>query len=231
MRALTAAAHAVGALAIWDLSHSTGAVAVDLNATGADLAVGCGYKYLNGGPGAPAYLFAAARHHAAMRQPLQGWMGHAAPFDFTEDYAPGAGMTRMLCGTPGILGMAALEAGIATFDGIDMGLAEAKSRALGDLFLDLVAERCPEFTPACPTGAARRGAQVALAHPHAYAICRALIDAGVIGDFREPDLLRFGFPALYTRFVDVWDAVDRLAAIMASGSWQDPRFAARLAVT
>ncbi len=228
MAELTAAAHAAGALAGWDLSHSTGALAVDLNGADADLATGCGYKYLNGGPGAPAYAFVAARHHDALDQPLTGWMGHVSPFDFAEAYAPGKGMARLLCGTPGIIGLAALASGVATFDGIDMGVAQAKSCALGDLFLDLVAATCPGVAPACP--ATMRGAQVSLAHPHAEAVMQALIARGVIGDVRPPDVLRFGFPALYTRFVDVWDAVAVLADVLAREAWRDPRYAVRRAV-
>ena len=228
MAALTAAAHAAGALAGWDLSHSAGALAVDLNGADADLATGCGYKYLNGGPGAPAYAFVARRHHAALDQPLTGWMGHAAPFDFAEDYRPGEGMARLLCGTPGIIGLAALASGVATFDGIDMDVAQAKSRALGDLFLELAAATCPGVGVACPHSA--RGAQVSLTHPHAEAVMQALIARGVIGDVRPPDVLRFGFPALYTRFVDVWDAVAVLAEVLATEAWRDPRFATPRAV-
>ena len=229
LAATTAAAHAAGALMGWDLSHSAGALALDLTGADADLATGCGYKFLNGGPGAPAFAYAARRHHAALDQPLTGWMGHAAPFAFEERYRPATGMARLLAGTPGILGLAALASGVATFDGVEMAAAAAKSAALGDLLLSLVEERCPEMTIACPrTG---RGAQVSLAHPHAYAITQALIVRGVVGDFRPPDVLRLGLPALYVRFVDVWDAVDHLAAVLASGEWAAPRFAVRQAVT
>ena len=229
MAALTEKTHTVGALACWDLSHSAGALAVDLNGADADMAVGCGYKYLNGGPGAPAFAFVAARHHAEFEQPLTGWMGHAAPFDFVDDYSPGTGMQRLLVGTPSIIAMAALASGLATFDGVDMDAAAAKSRALGDLFLDLAAEQCPQLTVACPRD--YRGAQVSLSHPDAYAIMQALIARGVIGDFRAPDVLRFGFPALYVRFVDVWDAVATLADVMAHEDWRAPAFQQRRAVT
>ena len=229
MAGLTAAAHAAGALACWDLSHSAGALTVDLDGCDADMAVGCGYKYLNGGPGAPAYAFVAARHHAALSQPLSGWMGHAAPFAFEEDYRPGTGMQRMLSGTPPVIGMAALASGLATFDGIDIASAAAKSKALGDLFLDLAAARCPEFGIACPRD--DRGAQVSLSHPEAYAIMQALIARGVVGDVRAPDVLRFGLPALYTRFADIWDAVEALAGVMASEEWREPEFQRRRAVT
>ncbi|MGI4878241.1 MAG: kynureninase [Janthinobacterium lividum] len=229
MAALTAAAHAAGALACWDLSHSTGAIAVALDAAEADMAVGCGYKFLNGGPGAPAFVYVARRHHDRLSQPLTGWMGHAAPFAFEGDYRPGAGVARMLSGTPGMLGMAALGAGVATFDGIDMAAAAAKSRALGDLMLDLVEQRCPEIGIACPRE--NRGAQVSLSHDNAYAICQALIGRGVIGDFRSPDVIRFGFPALYVRYADIWDAVEYLTRVLASGEWREDRFAVRGAVT
>ena len=209
MAALTARAHASGALAIWDLSHSTGAVAVDLGGCDADLATGCGYKYLNGGPGAPAYVFAAARHHQRLRQPLQGWLGHSAPFAFDDDYRPGAGMARMLCGTPGILGLAALDAGVATFDGIDMTLAEAKSRALGDMLHRAGAGALPGFRRGLSDRqrAARRAGQ-----PRAPGRLCDLPGADRRGGdrrlkpIREPDILRFGFPALYTRYADIWDA-------------------------
>lgn len=229
MAALTAQAHAAGALAGWDLSHSAGAVAVDLNGAVADLATGCGYKYLNGGPGAPAYAYVAGRHHDALTQPLTGWIGHATPFDFGDDYAPAPGVARLLTGTPGILGMAALASGLATFDGVEMHAAAAKSRALGDLFLTLAGEHCPGLEPACPRET--RGAQVSLRHPHAESIMQALIARGVVGDVRPPDVLRFGFPALYTRYVDVWDAVAALAEVLASGEWQHERFAQRRTVT
>lgn len=231
MQALTAMAQAKGALTLWDLSHSCGAITVDLAAANADFAVGCGYKYLNGGPGAPAYAYAARRHLAEMEQPLTGWMGHVAPFVFEGEYRAAPGIRQLLTGTPSILALAGLEAGIATFDGIDLAACEVKSRALGDYFLTLVAEQCPEFTVACPTGTARRGAHISLAHPHAYAICQALIADGVIGDFREPDVLRLGFPALYTRYVDVFDAAQKLATIITGQSWRAPRFAERRAVT
>ena len=229
MAALTAAAHAAGALACWDLSHSAGALAVDLNGADADMAVGCGYKYLNGGPGAPAFAFLATRHHDGFAQPLTGWMGHAAPFAFDDDYRPAPGIARLLAGTPPVIGMSALASGLSTFDGIDVGRAAAKSQALGDLFLDLAAERCPEFTAACPR--TNRGAQISLAHPDAYAIMQALIARGVIGDVRAPDVLRFGFPALYVRYVDVWDAVDTLADVMANEEWREPAHQQRRAVT
>ena len=223
MAAITAAAHAAGALVLWDLSHSAGALHLALDADGADFAIGCGYKYLNGGPGAPAFAYAARRHHGVFRSPLQGWMGHAAPFDFTQDYAPAAGIARLAVGTPPILAMTALAAGVATFNGIALAEAEAKSAALVRCFADLVAANCPGVSVE-PPGAARHGAQVIVRHPHGRRVMAALIARGVIGDFRPPDRMRFGFPALYTRFVDLWDAVDIIADVIDSGEWQDARF-------
>jgi kynureninase len=233
MRAITKAAHDAGALVLWDLSHSVGAVELFLDRDEVDLAIGCGYKYLNGGPGAPAFLYVARRHQENMHQPLSGWMGHAAPFDFVDDYAPAPGIARQLCGTPAVLSMAALAEGVATFDGIAMAAVREKSRRLGNLFLDLIGQRCPDagFEIACPRDADRRGSQVALRHAHGYEIVQALIARGVIGDFRAPDIFRFGFVPLYTRYVDVWDAADRLAAIMADASWREERFRVRAAVT
>ncbi len=233
MRGLTEAAHAAGALVLWDLSHSAGAMGLHLGADNVDLAIGCGYKYLNGGPGAPAYMFVAHRHLAAMRQPLSGWMGHAAPFEFGDPYRPADGIARMLCGTPPVLSMAALEEGLKTFDGIDMRALREKSKALGELFLNLVEHRCGEagFEIASPRDSNRRGSQISLKHPQGYAIMQALIEQVVIGDFRAPDFLRFGFAPLYTRFVDVWNAVEKLSAIMSSESWKQERFQVRAAVT
>ncbi|CAN5837958.1 kynureninase [soil metagenome] len=231
MAALTARGHDVGALALWDLSHSAGALEVDLNGAGADLAVGCGYKYLNGGPGAPAFAFVARRHQAEFQSPLTGWMGHAKPFAFSDDYAPGPGMLRALCGTPSVLGLTALEAALSAFDGVAMSALRAKSRALGDLFLDLVEQRCPGFGVACPRDSAQRGSQVSLTHAHGYPIVQALIARGVVGDFRAPDVLRFGFAPLYVRYVDVWDAVEHLVQVMAREEWRGERFNQVAAVT
>ncbi|MBM3487617.1 MAG: kynureninase [Alphaproteobacteria bacterium] len=233
LAAVTAAAHAKGALILWDLSHSTGAVPVALGAAGADLAVGCGYKYLNGGPGAPAFLYVARRHQDAARQPLSGWMGHARPFDFEDDYRPHAGIIRQLCGTPSVLAIAALEEGVDILLEADMAALRAKSVALTSLFIDLVDQECAGlgFAVASPREAARRGSQVALTHAHGYAIVQALIGRGVIGDFRTPDILRFGFAPLYVRHVDVWDAVATLREIMVAEAWNRPEFHVRAAVT
>ena len=233
IHALTSAAHAHGALALWDLSHSAGALELHLDCDDVDLAIGCGYKYLNGGPGAPAFLYVARRHHERLRQPLSGWMGHAAPFDFVDRYTPAPGIAQYLCGTPAVLSMAALAEGVATFDGIAMSAVREKSMRLGDLFLRLIEARClaAGFAIASPRDAERRGSHVALRHPHGFEIVQALIAAGVIGDFRAPDVLRFGFAPLYIRYVDVWDAVDRLSAIMRDGSWREERYSLRAAVT
>tara|TARA_R110002073_G_scaffold100147_5_gene228231 strand:- start:728 stop:1954 length:1227 start_codon:yes stop_codon:yes gene_type:complete len=231
MAALTRAAHHAGALVIWDLSHSAGALPVELNACEADFAIGCGYKYLNGGPGAPAFIFCAERHHDHVFPALSGWFGHADPFAFDDTYQPGAGIERFQCGTPGILGMAALECGLDLMLEADMTTIRAKSQALGDLFIALSEECLTGFELASPFDAARRGSQVSIRHKHGYAIMQALIARGVIGDFRAPDILRFGFTPLYTRYEDVWLAIEALAEIMQTGEWREDRFATRAAVT
>lgn len=231
MAAVTERARAAGAPVLWDLSHSVGAVPLDLNGAGAELAVGCGYKYLNGGPGAPAFLYVAEHLQEALRSPLQGWMGHAEPFAFTDDYRPGAGMMRFLAGTPPILSLAALESGIASFEGVTMEQLWAKSVRLWDLFARLMAVRVPELRLVSPLEPQRRGSHISFAHPHAYEICQALIADQVIGDFRAPDVLRFGLTPLYLRYEDVWVAVDRLANVMAGERWREPRFSVRAAVT
>ena len=241
MEAITRRAHDAGALIVWDLAHSAGAVPVSLG--DADFAVGCGYKYLNGGPGAPAFAWAHPRHiewmdRTAWRQPLSGWLGHAAPFTFTPDYEPAPGMARFVCGTPPVLSMAALECGVDTVLAAEaaggMTAIREKSVALTQLFIDLVEQRCAghHLTLVSPRSAAARGSQVSFAHPsHGYEIMQALIARGVIGDFRAPDILRFGFTPLYTRFTDVWDAVDRLRTILETGEWRDAKFRVRAAVT
>jgi kynureninase len=232
MAALTAAAHAKGALIVWDLSHSAGAVATDLNGCGADLAVGCGYKYLNGGPGAPAFLFVAERHQAAIRSPLSGWMGHAEPFAFDDAYQPAPDIRAQITGTPPILALAALEAGVDLQLQADPALVEAKGLALTDLFIDLAAERCAEFgVELASERGARRGLHVALTHPEGYAIVQALMARGVIGDFRAPDVLRFGFSPLFLSYAEVWDAVEILHDVLATAAWDTEAFRARAAVT
>lgn len=234
MEALTRAAHSAGALVIWDLAHSAGALPVDLVGSNADFAVGCGYKYLNGGPGAPAFLYVASRHHGGFRQPLSGWFGHANPFDFAPSYNAADDITQYLCGTPPVLSMVALDAALDAWDGVDMLALRAKSQALTGFFIDLVETRCAGhgLTLISPRDADARGSQVSFSHATGgYAIISALIADGVIGDFRAPDVLRFGFTPLYTRFTDVWHAVDRIAAIMDEGRWDTPEFHARKAVT
>lgn len=233
MAAMTQAAHARGALILWDLSHSAGAVEVDLNGAGADLAVGCGYKFLNGGPGAPAYLYVAERHLGALETPLGGWMGHARPFDFVDGYEAGPGIVRFQCGTPPILAVAALEAGVDLHLAADMRAVVAKSRALAELFIDLVSAygEAHGITLVGPPRGAPRGSHVSFRHPEAYAIVQALIARGVIGDFRAPDVMRFGLTPLYLRFADVAAASQHLAQVMAREEWRDERFRVRSAVT
>ena len=232
MRAINDAARAAGALVVWDLSHSAGAIELDLNGTGCDLAVGCGYKYLNGGPGAPAFLYVAERLQEELRNPLQGWMGHAAPFAFVDDYQPARGILKFLTGTPSILSLAALEAGLDTFEGIAMRDLQSKSGKLSQLFIDEVEARCgDEVRLASPRDPAQRGSHVVFAHPEGYAVMQALIARGVIGDFRAPDLMRFGFAPLYNRFADMVRAAEILAEILASREWDQPRFKAKAKVT
>jgi kynureninase len=238
MAAVTKAAHDAGVLAIWDLCHSAGAVPVDLHAADADFAIGCGYKYLNGGPGAPAFVWAHPRHREDFEQPLSGWWSHAAPFEFTPEYRPAAGIARYLCGTQPVLSMTALECGLDTFLAAQpVGGVEAlrrKSLALTDLFIALVEERCAGhgLEVVTPRDHARRGSQVCLARGDgAYAIVQALIARGVIGDFRAPDILRFGVTPLYTSFEDVWNAVEQMKQVLESGDWRRPEFNQKHAVT
>ncbi|WP_439476128.1 kynureninase [Brevundimonas sp.] len=233
MAGLSTAIRAAGALSLWDLSHSAGVLDVDLNRDGADLAAGCGYKYLNGGPGAPAYLFVARRHQAALRNPLSGWMGHARPFDFVDYYAPAPGIDRWLCGTPPILSLTALNAALDAFDGVDMATVRAKAGALGDLFIERVEARCASkgLVLASPREAAVRGGQVSFTHPQGWAVMQNLIARRVIGDFRAPDVIRFGFAPPYVRHVDVWDAVEVLGEILDTESWRDARYQTVAAVT
>lgn len=231
MAALTRAAHEAGALVLWDLSHSGGALPVGLNACGADFAVGCGYKYLNGGPGAPAYAFVAERHHAALNQPLTGWFGHAAPFAFSDDYAPAPGIDRLQCGTSPILGLAALEVGVDLIAEIGVERLYAKSQALSEFFLEALRQWGLDLELVSPLDSAARGSQLSFRHPEAYAICQALIARGVIGDFRDPDILRLGFAPAYLRFADMAEAARHLAEVIASGEWNRPEFLQRAAVT
>lgn len=233
MAALTARAHAAGALVVWDLCHTAGALPVDLNGANADMAVGCTYKYLNGGPGAPAFIFAARRHHDQIQQPLSGWWGHARPFAFTQGYEASPGIRRFLCGTQPILSLRALKGALDVWDDVDMTLLRKKSIELTELFIQLVEARCGEFGVEleCPREGARRGSQVSFSHENSYEIMQALIERGVIGDFRAPNVMRFGFTPLYVGYRDVWNAVEVLRDILATGAWQDKRFAVRTAVT
>ncbi|MDB5465122.1 MAG: kynU [Phenylobacterium sp.] len=233
MARITAAAHAKGALTLWDLCHSVGAVAVDLNGAGADLAVGCSYKYLNGGPGAPAFLFVAERHQAAIRSPLTGWMGHAEPFAFEDGYRPAGDIRGQITGTPPILGLAALEAGVDLQLEADPAQVEAKGLALADLFIGEVEARAGdgELRLATPREAAARGLHVAFAHPEGYAIVQAMMARGVVGDFRAPDIARFGFSPLFLSYAEVWDAAQALAEVLGARAWDRPQFRTRATVT
>lgn len=231
MAAVTQRARDAGALTIWDLSHSTGAVPLQLESDGVELAVGCGYKYLNGGPGAPAFLYVAEHLQEKLISPLRGWMGHAAPFDFAPDYVPAPGIDRFLAGTPPILSLAALECGIDTFDGVSMQAVWEKSIALFEMFAGLMDHGCPELVCISPREGGLRGSHISFRHPHAFEICQALIDAGVVGDFRAPDVIRFGLTPLYLRYVDVWTAAERCAAIVNDRGWDQPRFSTRRKVT
>lgn len=233
MAALTKSAHEAGALALWDLSHSAGALPIDLAGAGADLAVGCGYKYLNGGPGAPAFLYVAKAWHEALKPALSGWMGHARPFDFAPRYRAGAGVGRLQAGTPPVIALSVLDAALDTFEGVSMAALRAKSIALAESFIALVERLCQGqgLALASPRESARRGSQVSFRYAHGYPVMQALIARHVIGDFRAPDLLRFGFAPLYVRHVDVFDAAHALAAVLKSGEWRAPRFAAVATVT
>lgn len=232
MADVTAKAHEKGVLTVWDLSHSAGAIEVDLNAAKADFAVGCGYKFLNGGPGAPAYLFAAKRHHGA-HPVLSGWFGHARPFDFDGEFEPAIGIDRFQCGTPPVLGMSALEEGVDLMLETDMRALRQKSIALSELFVALVEERCGEygFEFVCPQNSEERGSQVAFAHPEAYGMMQALKARDVIGDFRAPNIMRFGITPLYLSFADISGAVERLRTICENREWDREEYRTRASVT
>lgn len=233
MAGVTRAVQDVGALMVWDLSHSAGALPVDLNGCGADFAVGCGYKYLNGGPGAPAYVMAARRHHADVRQPLTGWTGHARPFAMEGTYEPAAGIDRFRCGTPPLLSLLTLEAALSAFDGLDLAAVRAKSLSLTSLFIELADEVLAPlgFAVVTPRAAGERGSQVSLRHDDAYAMVQALVARGVVGDFRAPDLVRLGFAPLYVRHVDVVTAVEQAVSAVTAGEHRDERYAVRSTVT
>lgn len=231
MSALTDAAHEAGALVLWDLSHSTGAVPVDLGGIGADFAVGCGYKYLCGGPGAPAFAYVAERHHADLAQPLTGWFGHAAPFAFSDDYESAAGVEQLLCGTSPVLGLTALEVGVDLIGEIGIERLHAKSRALSEFFLECVNERGLSLDLVSPAQSGERGSQLSFRHEQAYPICQALIARGVIGDFRAPDILRLGFAPAYLRFADIAEAARHVVEVIESEEWRREEFSRRAAVT
>ncbi len=233
MRAVTRAATGAGVPVVWDLSHSAGAFGLRLHDDGVEFAVGCGYKYLNGGPGAPAFLYVARERQEDLVPALAGWMGHAAPFRFETGYQPAAGMRRFVTGTPPVLSMLALEEALRAFEGVDLAALGRKGAALGDRFAQLVEERLGDFgvEVVSPREAADRGNQVSLRCPDAYAVMQALIARGVVGDFREPDLLRFGFAPMYVRFVDLETAVEALAGVLRSGEHKEARRARRAEVT
>jgi kynureninase len=233
LSSLSRRASAAGVLTLWDLSHTTGLAPIGLAAAGADMAVGCGYKYLNGGPGAPAFAFLARRHHEAFANPLSGWMGHERPFDFAPGYAPAAGAARLMAGTPPILSLTALNAALELFDGLDPTDLLERSRRLSDLFLARAAPTLEAQGFNCVSPALRqaRGGHLAFAHPQAYPVVQALIAAGVVGDFRAPDLMRLGFSPLFLSRTDVWAAADRFARIMETGAWRNPAFAEQQRVT
>lgn len=233
MEATTRLAHGRGAAMVWDLSHSAGAIPVELNRAHADFAVGCGYKFLNGGPGAPGYLYVARRHQGAALPALSGWFGHTRPFDFEDDYSAAHGITKFLVGTPPILGLAALEVGVELLLEGDMSEIRAKSVSLGRLFAARMAQLCEQFgfvlvSPAQPE---LRGSQISYRHPQGYEIMQALKARGIIGDFRAPDILRFGLTPLYLSHVDVASAIAGLEAVMEKAEWDRPEYAERASVT
>lgn len=233
LRALSTAAHDVGALALWDLSHSVGAMDLHLDDDGADLAVGCTYKYLNGGPGSPAFAYVARRHLAALDQPLQGWVGHAAPFSMDEAYEPHPSVRRLLSGTPPVMALVALDAALDAFDQVGLAALREHSVQLTDRFIALADEHLAShgFTVVTPRAAEGRGSHVSLAHEHAYEVVQAAIAAGVVGDYREPGLCRFGFAPLYLSLDEVDEAVERLVGVMHRGDWRRPELAVRSTVT
>jgi kynureninase len=233
MQAITAAAHEAGALVLWDLSHSAGAVPLDLNGWAVDLAIGSGYKFLNGGPGSPAFLFVSRAVQADIGQPVWGWMGHATPFAFADHYVPAPGVSRFLTGTPHMVSMAALEGAIDLWLQVDLAAVWRKSRALSELMIRLVDEHCAPLGVrlGSPREPERRGSHLALLYIEGYPVMRALIARGVIGDFRPPDLMRFAITPLYLRYVDVWDAVMTLRDILDSGDYHRPEYRARKTVT
>jgi kynureninase len=231
MTDITRLTHQHGALMLWDLSHSTGAMVVELNQCNVDLAVGCTYKYLNGGPGSPAFMYVSKRHQNQFKQPLTGWIGHARPFDFDDQYQPAAGIKQGLCGTPAVVANAALEVSVDLLLEADLLQVRKKSVAMGNLFIELIQQHGNWFNISSPVNGQVRGSQVSIIHPAGYAIMQALIARNIIGDFRAPDHLRFGFAPLYLRYVDLWDTVEALADIMTHHIWDCDQFKQHQAVT
>jgi kynureninase len=231
MEAITRRIHEAGALVIWDVCHSAGAIELAFDRDAVDFAVGCTYKYLNGGPGSPAFIYVAKAHHAAARHPLSGWWGHAAPFAFDRDFEPDAGIRRFLCGTPPIISLRGVDVALDALEGIDLAALRQKSLAMTELFIARVTALLPEVAIVTPLQAALRGSQVSIAFDKGYSVVQAMIERGVIGDFRAPDIMRFGFAPLYLRLRDVWDAADILAECVRAEVWRDPRFQSRLTVT
>ncbi len=229
--ALTRAAHEAGALCLWDLCHSAGVLEVGLDEHQADLAVGCGYKYLNGGPGAPAYIYVPQRHQADFDHPLTGWHGHARPFGMEPGYSAAAGIARTRVGTPPLLSLLALDSALTAYDGLDLAQVRRKSLSLTGFFLECVRELVPDLVVATPVEDARRGSQVALRHEHAFGVVQALIARGVIGDFRERDIVRMGFAPLYLSHADTLVAALHLRDVLAAGEHLAERFAPRATVT
>ena len=229
--ATTARIHEAGALAVWDLCHSAGVIEIGFDAHAIDFAVGCTYKYLNGGPGSPAFVAVAAAHLGAARHPLSGWWGHAAPFAFDRDFQPDAGIKRFLCGTQPIISLRGVEAALDSLQGVELAALRQKSLALTELFMARVGALLPELVIVTPRDQAQRGSQVSIAFDRGYPVVQAMIERGVIGDFRAPDIMRFGFAPLYVSFCDVWDAADLLAECMRNEVWRDPRFEQKHAVT
>lgn len=232
LKGVTSLVHAAGALMLWDFAHSTGAVELDVTDANVDFAAGCGYKYLNGGPGAPAFMYVRSAWQGKLKNPLPGWLGHARPFDFELTYEPAEGMQAFVTSSPSIIALASLDGALDVWDRTSITEVRTKSLEMTDLFIALIEERMSgEFQLVTPREHVRRGSQVSLAHSESYGIIQALIEAGVIGDFRAPNICRFGFAPLYLRFVDVYDAVDRIADVIENGRHLDKRFSVRNAVT
>ena len=229
--AITERIHKAGALVVWDLCHSAGVIEIEFDRHAIDFAVGCTYKYLNGGPGSPAFISVATAHHGAATHPLSGWWGHAAPFAFDRDFRPDAGIKRFLCGTPPIISLRGVDAALDALEGVEVAALRQKSLSLAELFMARITGLLPGLDIVTPRQGSLRGSQVSLAFEHGYSVVQAMIERGVIGDFRAPDIMRFGFAPLYLRFRDVWDAAEILAGCIRDEVWRDPRYSQRLAVT